>query len=1358
MAELSALVIKRKVIKTNVTRIKNLLSCEMSHAELECRLSLIEAYFKQLLAIQSDIEALNDKDNARAEIEELCILAKAKAIELLGDDFNRSRGELALHIPSRSSNNLPKLKLPKFTGKYAEYQNFISSFKQLVNEDKSLSNIEKFNHLIQCLEGQALDTIRSFQVTTENYEKALNRLKERYDNKTLIFMEHIIDLYSLPDVHKASSITLRSLVDSASAIFSSLKSLGDDKDICDGMLIHLLLNKSDSETQRQWKEKLDLSVLPTWIEFSQHLERRCQFLESVSPDTIENTKQKQKGYVTLQNNRSSFHTRIRDKNCVSCKSGDHWLSGCKRFNEMDVSRRFDTVKKLGICINCLSEGHIVAKCPSKHSCKICNKLHHTLLHRSDICRQNMMPSTSNRVESASINAHIKTVAHKVILATAIILVRDSVGAFKVGRALLDSCSQVNLMTESFVNMLNLQKKKTSVEVVGVGCMSSKLKYETQTTIRSRFNDSEFDLNFLISNRLSGYQPDSALDIRSWQLPSKINLADEHFHNSQSIDMLIGADCFFEMLRSGQLRLGRNLPMLQETVLGWIVSGRYNSSKHVINKSYHITKVDTDIESINKNLEYLWLLQDTASIRKKWNEEEQLCEDAFVKTTTTLPDGRIEVQLPFKESPLLLGDSYNVALKRFHSLERRLSHNCDLKYQYTNFMKEYEQLNHMTEVQNVNLKQPHYFIPHHYVLKPSSTTTKLRVVFDASSSTTSQKSLNDILLTGPTIQSELYLHVMRFRLKRFALSGDITKMYRMIRIHPDCRSYQQILWRETEDNPIRVFQLNTVTYGLSASPFLAIRSLQYIAEKWETEYPVGSHVLKNHFYVDDMLTGADDFHELQITQYEVTSILKKAGIEIAKIQSNHPSFITNNNELKDLNLHEPAITSTLGIKWDSNQDQFLFSYNPSKTYTSLTKRSILSISSSIFDPMGLIAPIIIKSRVLLQDLWIMKIDWDTVVPQQIGIKFENFINDLNNLKSIKIPRYVLQTDIINMQLHGFCDASIRAYGCCFYVRVCNQQGHISVNLLTARSRVAPVKKRTLPQLELCGALILAQLYSKIAPIFSNIHFQTFLWTDSTVVLHWLQHHSSTLTTFVGNRISEVQELTATCSWRHVPTSMNPADVISRGCSTSELLKSNWLSGPAFLNREYEEWPDSCISNTQCKREVDGAIRKIVMICETPTNQVLQFIDRTSSYLKVLRVIGWLLRVRNRVKQRGPDHQHSFTSDELRHSLHCIIWIIQSEHFSNEIHCINNNVEIKTSLKTLSPFIQEVDGFPLLRVGGRLMHASISEERKHPFLLPRHCHFVETLARHHHIENYHAGSKAFNFNFTTTILDRQCQRIN
>ncbi|XP_037957584.1 uncharacterized protein LOC119687365 [Teleopsis dalmanni] len=197
MAELSALVIKRKVIKTNVTRIKNLLSCEMSHAELECRLSLIETYFKQLLAIQSDIEALNDKDNARAEIEELCILAKAKAIELLGDDFNRSRGELALHIPSRSSNNLPKLKLPKFTGKYAEYQNFISSFKQLVNEDKSLSNIEKFNHLIQCLEGQALDTIQT--------TKQLNQPDSR--NVNLMPHNHYSSSSSITQVHRLAHFT-----------------------------------------------------------------------------------------------------------------------------------------------------------------------------------------------------------------------------------------------------------------------------------------------------------------------------------------------------------------------------------------------------------------------------------------------------------------------------------------------------------------------------------------------------------------------------------------------------------------------------------------------------------------------------------------------------------------------------------------------------------------------------------------------------------------------------------------------------------------------------------------------------------------------------------------------------------------------------------------------------------------------------------------------------------------------------------------------------------------------------------------------------------------------------------------------
>lgn len=212
MADLETLAKQRQASKGNVTRIKNLISSSMSIAELECRLSLVEAYFKQMLSIQTNIEELNPKDTARADVEDLCIKTKSKIIELLGDNYKRQNFDTSFAIPFTQHSKLPSLDLPTFDGKYSAYKNFSSSFKQFVDDDTSLSKIEKFNHLLHCLSGQALDTVRAFQITSENYEKALKRLQERYDNNTLIFLEDIQNLYDLPNVNKSSGVHLRSLV------------------------------------------------------------------------------------------------------------------------------------------------------------------------------------------------------------------------------------------------------------------------------------------------------------------------------------------------------------------------------------------------------------------------------------------------------------------------------------------------------------------------------------------------------------------------------------------------------------------------------------------------------------------------------------------------------------------------------------------------------------------------------------------------------------------------------------------------------------------------------------------------------------------------------------------------------------------------------------------------------------------------------------------------------------------------------------------------------------------------------------------------------------------------------------------
>ena len=255
MAELETLTKRRKTTKANVTRIKNLISPNMSPPELECRLSLVEAYFKQLLTIQNSREEINPKDTTRADVEDLCIKTKSKIMELLGDTYKRHNLDTSIAIPVATHSKLPSLELAKFDGKYSAYKNFMSSFKQFVHNDSSLSNIEKFNHLLHCLSGQALDTIRAFQITSENYEKAIKRLEERYDNKTLIFMEHIQNLYELPNMNRSSGMQLRSLVDSASAIYSSLRSLGSSDDICNALIIYIVNEKTDNDLQVKWREK-----------------------------------------------------------------------------------------------------------------------------------------------------------------------------------------------------------------------------------------------------------------------------------------------------------------------------------------------------------------------------------------------------------------------------------------------------------------------------------------------------------------------------------------------------------------------------------------------------------------------------------------------------------------------------------------------------------------------------------------------------------------------------------------------------------------------------------------------------------------------------------------------------------------------------------------------------------------------------------------------------------------------------------------------------------------------------------------------------------------------------------------------
>ncbi|XP_037952450.1 uncharacterized protein LOC119682944 [Teleopsis dalmanni] len=1293
-AELSELKQQRASTKASISRIKTFVkgkSNSLSQPELKCRLGILESYFKQILAFQTLIEKLDATDSARDELEDLYVSTKVLIMSQLQEEaHNASVLDVTAMMPTS-------------------------------NREIYLTNIEKFNHLLNCLTGQALETVQAFPISNENYPKALDRLKSRYDNNSLIFAENIATLFDLPAVSGQSSQQLRSLVNNASALYGSLCSLGTEKQICEALLISLIMQKTDAITRRKWNESRNFDTLPSWEDCSKLLDRHCQFLESLdSGNGNQSSSQRKPNSLNSKTNRRSkqyaFVASTSSNSCSFCSSNEHLIQNCHRFKALEVVQRFEKVKSLKLCINCLSPRHHVVNCTSTFKCKVCAKPHHTLLHHSQLPTNIKSAGSSRRTEHAAMpndnvasHSHLNmSSAEQIILATALVLVKDSSGSYQVGRALLDSCSQVNFITEEFSKKLSLAKHKHRLHVSSIGSSLTNIKYQTLTSIKSRHSNFELALNFGITNHIA-YQPSSEIDISSWKVPPNTPLADEQFFKSKRVDLLLGAE-------------------------RWIVSGKYKGQPFASPAAKCLLSVE---DTVSDQLEMMWKIEEVQPASKSWSPAHVACESLYRETVHQNAMGRIVVRLPFKDSPDCLGLTHNIALRRFCSVERRLSSNRALKQDYQEFMKQYRELGHMTRVETPKTNEPHYYIPHHCVLKPSSTSTKLRVVFDASCPTTSQRSLNDILLVGPTIQPELYLLLLQFRLHRYALTADIVKMYRQILIDEPDRKFQYIFWRDTESDPVSTYELNTVTYGTASAPFLATRSLQYLADKFETQYPIGAALIKSSFFVDDFLGGADSIDQLTNIRHQLTAILQKGCFDLDKWHSNHHDFISDTTT-KSLNLDTDTVTSALGIKWHQMQDVFLFSFNAQPGQI-VTKRTILSLASSLFDPLGLLAPIILVAKIMMQELWLLRVDWDESVPQNLHSAWKTFIQDLTTLSSVKVPRYCLSINYQQVDVHGFCDASIRAYGCCIFLRSQNTSGKVTVRLFTAKSRVAPIKRKSLPKLELCGALLLAKLYQKVQPIFAQFKGETFFWTDSQIVLHWLKQHSSTLSAFVGNRVAEIQDITANGQWRHVPTQSNPADVVSRGCNIRQLSESCWFTGPEFLLLADKYWPHLKCHNLDME-EVNKETRKVVFVNTNEDNYVLQVLSRYSSYTKMLRVIAQVQRFYHVTKNKLKNGECTLQPIQLQKALHCIIWVIQQQFFEIDIQRLQRGNPAEGTLKHLNPFLDNVFGYQLLKVGGRLELSDISVGQRHPILLPKGCYFVELYVRHIHLCNYHAGAKA------------------
>ncbi|XP_058128539.1 uncharacterized protein LOC131292818, partial [Anopheles ziemanni] len=427
--------------------------------------------------------------------------------------------------------------------------------------------------------------------------------------------------------------------------------------------------------------------------------------------------------------------------------------------------------------------------------------------------------------------------------------------------------------------------------------------------------------------------------------------------------------------------------------------------------------------------------------------------------------------------------------------------------------------------------------------------------------------------------------------------------------------------------------------------------------------------------------------------------------------------------------------TLGIRWDPEADVFRLDVSIVIKPSPHSKRSILSSIAQLYDPLGLISPVIVQAKLIMQLLWLLGLHWDDKVPDDLQRKWDIFCEQLAKLQNFTITRFAFIAGYHQAELHCFTDASEAAYGACIYIRSETSDGSVQVSLLTSKSKVAPLKPVTIPRLELCAALLGARLYTKVKDAldmqFSARHF----WSDSTVVLQWLQAPARTWKTYVANRVAKIQDATQGSRWRHVSGSDNPADIVSRGCSVDELISDQrWQNGPAWLRAPKSTWPSEIICTNKIAEE---ELRKDVITLPVQVVKPNEIFERFSSYLMLLRAVGYCLRFCNNTRNKTRRiTSRTLLVSELTKATTCLVKIVQTEAFPDEIQRFKRHqpVSTRSSLRLLNPF---VDGDGVIRVGGRLQQSDAAYEVRHPIVIPGFHPFTQMLLVHQHSKLLHGG---------------------
>ncbi|XP_075150882.1 uncharacterized protein LOC142224991 [Haematobia irritans] len=1326
-------------------------------------MGMMEDFLVQCEEITNYVEQLK-LENA-SDYNELSLEAEEQEIQKMWSEWkdcgwkNMLKVDSGTHnTKSNSSMTVPPCDTQIFHGDYVNWPSFRDLFTAIYINNRKLSSVEKLYHLFQKTSGEAREINRNVPLTSEGFDIAWGNLKNQYENKRILINNQLRILFNLPHCSHETSAGLKKLQREITNCVSVLKLFKIDIGSWDPIFVYQCSSRLPKLTLSLWEQSIAKDgEIPKWDDLNNFLTERFHALEGVSEILGANDAGSRQKYNNFEKSKQYkvHHTKVKSQKCTLCK-GNHNLKSCPKFMNADFKCRLTAVKKSNACLNCLSQGHRAVECTSKSSCNKCNLKHHTLMHkenlgyRSDnmattneiatrdeqISQNTEFPTTSNNVRAYHANASNRT-----LLATAWVSIVHH-GQTQRVRALIDPCSDDSFISVRIQKMMRLPTRPISADISGLGggnlTRCSKIAFFKLCS--QNIPPFALETDALVVQDVTGNVPTQSFQNISLDKLPNIHLADPLFYKSAPVDILIGGNLYPLILLKGVKHGILGTLVAQETVFGWIVTGPTNERKsdRVIRVS-HCTKV-----CVNKLLTKFWEIENVPQ-NLNVSEEDKLCEEIYKNTTIRMENGRYRVDLPFKSVPphgAPLSSNRYVAMSQFLRNERSLARKPELKTMYDEVIKEYLSLGHMKEVMAPKDSSDEYFyLPHHGVFKPESTTTKLRVVFNASCPSRNGKSLNDFLFVGPVLQNDILTLILNWRLYKFVFNADITQMYRQILVNPNHTPYQRILFRTSQDEEVRDFELQTVTFGVNCAPYLAIRTLLKLAEDEEHNFPMGAKILRQNMYVDDALVGSHSVSDGLEARNQLIGILLSAGFHLRKWVSNTPQLLEGlsrdhmlNREFLDFS--DKSVAKTLGIRWNGVSDSFYFVAEQIQNKPLFTKREVLSIIARLFDPLGWLAPVVVTAKIIMQQLWLDNIQWDDQLRPLTLLRWKNFVLTYKDIGLIQIPRWIRYNPQCRVEVHGFCDSSESAYAAAVYASV-TVEGKTSIYLLVAKSRVAPIKKLSLPRLELCGALLLSEVLQAVLPQFKVPNNSVYLWSDSTIVLAWLKKPSHNWATFVANRVAKIQERVEG-QWRHVSTHDNPADLATRGLSPLELKENDlWWQGPHWLKKEKSFWPTHVhVPETSLEMKQVKSF-----VARSAENE--DILDRFSCLSKAIHVVGYILRffavARAASKSKNTFTSLRLSSGELTAARIRLMVLSQKMYFPHDYICLREKrpLEAKSSLLTLTPFL---DKDSLIRANGRLGSTmSLTYNERHPIIISHHSRLARLYVDFIHKLTLHGGMR-------------------